>query len=116
MTSFVNPFAPRGRGAGDSTARIKQWVRKCFALPDDIVVSVNQISCREAGCADVETVIGILRPNQPAQTLRVLRPIIDVAERDVEEASRHTPKPKPSDPQVEASPTPSSDCCAETPR
>jgi hypothetical protein len=65
---------------------------------------------RETGCPDVETVIGILRPGEPVQMLCVLRPIVDVAERDVEEACRHAQKPETSDQQVEASPT------AETPR
>jgi hypothetical protein len=116
MTGFVNPFARKGRGAGDNAARIKEWVRKYLALPDDIVVSVSQISCREAGCPDVETVIGILRPGEPIQMLRVLRPIVDVTEHDVEAASRHAQKLQPSDPPAEASPNPSSDCCAETPR
>lgn len=116
MTGFVNPFARKGPGVGDSAARIKEWVRKCLTLPDDIVVSVNQISCREVGCPDLETVIGILRSGAPVQIMRVLRPIVDVTEHDVEEASRHARKPQPSDPQAEASSTPSSDCCAETPR
>jgi hypothetical protein len=116
MSGFVNPFAPKGRGAGDSAARIKEWVRKYLALPDDIVVSVSQLSCRETGCPDVETIIGILRPGEPIQILRVLRPIVDIAERDVEEASRHARTLHPTDPQVDASPTPPSDCCSETQR
>jgi hypothetical protein len=88
MTGFVNPFAPKGRG-GDSATRIKDWVRKCLALPVDVVVSVYQISCREVGCADVETIIGILRPHEPVQIMRVPRPIVDVTERDVELAHQH---------------------------
>ncbi|MGF7161542.1 hypothetical protein FHS85_003183 [Rhodoligotrophos appendicifer] len=99
MSGFFNPFAPKARGAGDSSTRIKHWVRKYLPLPDDVVVSVNQISCREAGCPDIETVIGIFRPGEPVQKLRLFRPITDVTEGDVEEASRSALIRRPADPQ-----------------
>ena len=106
MIGFVNPFARKNRGAGESAARIKDWVRKDLNLQDDIVVSVNQISCRDAGCAEVETVIGVLRPDAPVQMLRVLRPIAEVTEHDVRAANRQARQPLPSGASAESTPIP----------
>lgn len=83
MTAFVNPLAPRPRGLPAQAAQIKGWTRACLGLAEDVIVSVNQIACREPGCPDVETVIGVLRAGQAVLTAKINRPIIDVTERDV---------------------------------
>ena len=78
MTGFVNPFARRNPSDMSHTARIKDWIRTELRLPEDVVVSVNEVTCRDAGCADVETVIGILQAERPIQMLRIERPIAHV--------------------------------------
>lgn len=83
MTAFVNPLAPRPRGLPAHAAQIKDWTRACLGLVDDVIVSVNQIACREPGCPDVETVIGVLRQGQAVLTAKIARPIADVTEHDV---------------------------------
>ena len=45
--------------------RIKQALREALNLPDDVTVTVAELACLEEGCAPVETVIGLLRPNAP---------------------------------------------------
>jgi len=77
---FFNPLAPKPRI--DTTA-IKRWARAALALPDDVPVSVSQIACREAGCPDVETVIGVMKPGCNFVSWRILLPAAEVTEADV---------------------------------
>ena len=43
--------------------RIKRALREVLALSDEATVTVAELACLEEGCAPVETVIGLLRPN-----------------------------------------------------
>ncbi len=46
-------------------ARLRGWVRAALDLSDDDVVTVTQLTCRDAGCAPVETVLTVLHPGAP---------------------------------------------------
>jgi hypothetical protein len=46
------------------TAKIKQWVRTYFALPEDCIILVSEQLCSDNCCPDVETVITILPDNR----------------------------------------------------
>ena len=80
---FFNPLAPKPR---IETTSIKTWARAALALPDDVPVSVSQVACREAGCPDVETVIGVLKPGANFVSFRILLPAAQVTEADVRRA------------------------------
>lgn len=80
--SFVNPLAPR-RALPEKTLQIKEWTRALRGLDETVVVAVSEIACREEGCPDVETVIGIMRPGEKIETLRVHKPLIDVERDDI---------------------------------
>jgi len=88
---FFNPLAPKPRV---DTGAIKGWTRAALALADDVPVSVSQAACREAGCPDVETVIGIMRPGFNFTTYRIPMPVAEVTEADVHRAV--TPPPGPA--------------------
>lgn len=45
--------------------RLRGWVRAVLDLTDDDVVTVTQLTCRDSGCAPVETVLAVLRPGAP---------------------------------------------------
>jgi len=45
--------------------RIKRALRGALGLPDDAVITVAELACREEGCAPLETVVGLLRPGAP---------------------------------------------------
>lgn len=47
------------------TSRLRGWVQAVLDLPDDEVVTVSQLACRDAGCAPIETVLTVLRPGAP---------------------------------------------------
>ncbi len=71
MIGFHNPLAPRTKGLHAKSAEVKRWVRQLLELPDDTAVTVAELACRDDGCPDIETVIGVLEPGKPIRTFRV---------------------------------------------
>ena len=45
--------------------RIKAALREALSLSHDTTVTVTELACLEAGCAPIETVVGLLRPDAP---------------------------------------------------
>jgi len=82
MTPFVNPLAPR-RAIPDKTRQIKEWVRALRGLDENVVVAVTELACRDDGCPDIETVIGIMRPGEKIETIRVHKPLADIEHEDI---------------------------------
>jgi len=82
MNRFINPLAPR-RALPEKTRQIKEWVRAERGLGDDVVIAVSELACRDEGCPDVETVIGIIRPGEKIETIRVHKQLVDVDRDDV---------------------------------
>jgi hypothetical protein len=58
-----------GPGRGLQAAHIAQLVRTILKLPDDVAVTVQQLTCREPGCPPVETVIAVLAASPQRWTL-----------------------------------------------
>ncbi len=44
---------------------IKEALRAALSLPDGTTVTVTELACLEEGCAPIETVVALLRPNAP---------------------------------------------------
>jgi hypothetical protein len=62
---FSNPLARRSQPDYEkATEQAKARTRALLQLPEDVVISVNQLACREHGCPDVETVVAIMRAGQ----------------------------------------------------
>lgn len=87
MNRLANPFALR-RALPEKSRQIKAWVRELCRLDDDVVVSITELACRDDGCPDVETVIGIMRPGEKIETVRIHRPISEVTREDAAGAVR----------------------------
>ncbi|MET3581396.1 hypothetical protein ABID19_004447 [Mesorhizobium robiniae] len=83
MNRLANPLAPRSFALPEKTKQIKIWVREARGLDGDVVVSVTELACRKDGCPKVETVIGIMRPGEKIETIRVDKPIADVTLHDL---------------------------------
>lgn len=45
--------------------RIKQALREALRLPDEATITLSELACLEEGCAPIETVLGLLRPDAP---------------------------------------------------
>jgi hypothetical protein len=85
--AFHNPLA---RGSSDIIAKarsIKQWARQALAIPDDAVVSVNEISCALPDCPPKETVILVMSNGDTIQ-VSIHKAMADVLEHDVADAFR----------------------------
>jgi hypothetical protein len=82
MNRLANPFAPR-RALPERTRQIKTWVRELCKLDDDVVLSITELTCRDDDCPDIETVIGIMRPGQKIETIRIHRAIAEVTREDL---------------------------------
>lgn len=81
MNRLANPLARR-RALPEKTRDIKAWVRDLRSLDERDVVSITELACREDGCPDIETVVGIMRPGAPIETIRVHKAIADIGPED----------------------------------
>lgn len=83
MTRFENPLAPRTNRFQARSGEIKRWVREVLGLPDDTLITIAELACSDAGCPDLETVIGIFHQDGPTQTLRMHAAMCDVTCSDI---------------------------------
>lgn len=86
MTQFKNPLAPKVNRITLKSAKIKTWVREALNLPEGIAISVIELACRDEGCPDIETVIGILEPDKPIKTIKIHLEMAEVTQVDIHEA------------------------------
>jgi len=82
MSSFINPFARRNPDLPAKSQEIKAWIKEAKGLEESVVVSVTEVACRESGCPDIETVIGIMRPGERIETIRIHKAIADLTQDD----------------------------------
>ena len=75
-------LAPR-RALPEKIRQIKGWVREAHALGEGVVISIAELACRDEGCPDIETVIGIMRPGERIETIRIHKPLAEVARDDI---------------------------------
>jgi hypothetical protein len=87
MNNFVNPLAPRTNRLQAKSAEIKAWVRQVLDLPEDTPVSVVELACRDEGCPDIETVIGIMEPGKPIRTIRIHETISEVTRQAIADSA-----------------------------
>ncbi|WP_156433948.1 nitrate reductase [Bradyrhizobium retamae] len=57
---------------------LKLQTQKLLGLSNDVTVSVSELTCREPGCPDVETVVAILRDGEKPMIARIHKSIPDV--------------------------------------
>lgn len=98
--AFHNPLA-RGTSSIITKARtIKQWARQLLSIPDDAVVSVNEISCALPDCPPRETVILVMCGSNTIQ-VSIHKAMADVTAHDVSAAFRtETGDPTADDAQI----------------
>jgi len=73
----------RSRADATQTAAIKDLVRRRLGLGEESTISVNEVTCAEPDCPDLETVIAVFRPGTAPLRLRVLKPLTEVTVDDV---------------------------------
>ena len=65
--------------------RLKQELREALELSEDSTITVTELACLEEDCAPIETVFGLLRPNEPQLQHKLHKPTDDVDARDLME-------------------------------
>lgn len=63
-------------------AQVRRWVSAHLPMPDDAVVMVKELTCTEAECPAVETVVAVLSASVQMK-FKVARPLGEVTEGDV---------------------------------
>ena len=63
--------------------RIKKTLGQVLELPEGVLITVTQLACLEENCAPLETVIGLLRPNEPQLQYKIHKATDDVAAKDL---------------------------------
>ena len=78
----------RARKAGypQAVQELKLQTQRLLDLPDDVAISVTELSCQEPGCPDVETVVAILREGQKPILARIHKSIPDITSDELKAA------------------------------
>ncbi|MGJ0392690.1 MAG: nitrate reductase [Methylocystis sp.] len=78
--------AGRSADLKEASDRMKSWVRQLLSLPNDAVVTVSEITCRDVKCPGVETAILVMPPGEPTRLVKIPTPLLDVQLDDIEAA------------------------------
>jgi len=68
--------------------RVKRALLDALDLPEDAWVTVAELACREADCAPLETVVGLLRPGSPQRQHTVHKRTSDIQPEDLMEVCK----------------------------
>lgn len=66
-SAFNNPLGRRSQGVVSRAREIKVWTREFLALPEDAVVSVNELSCSLPDCPPKETIVLVMGDGETKQ-------------------------------------------------
>lgn len=91
MSKFHNPLAPKFGRLKDKSSEVKAWTRELMNLPEDTPITVAELACRDEGCPDIETVIGVLEPDKPIATFRIHTTMPEVTRASIADAIGVTP-------------------------
>ncbi|MCX8999408.1 hypothetical protein NOF55_20070 [Rhizobiaceae bacterium BDR2-2] len=92
---FSNLLARGTSGVVGKARAIKQWTRVLLALPEDAVVSVNELACHLPGCPPKETVVLVMRDGETTQ-VSIHKAMLDLAEDDIADAFSAIGRPQGS--------------------
>ena len=69
----------------ETVRRIKRVLLEVLPLPEEAIVTVSQLACREQDCAPIETVIGLLRPGAPQLQYTVHKAVAEIVVADLQD-------------------------------
>ncbi|MGY3487972.1 hypothetical protein ACVW1C_005855 [Bradyrhizobium sp. USDA 4011] len=80
MPKIALPMGRRVQRIGypQAVQELKLQTQKLLGLSDDVTVSVSELTCREPGCPDVETLVAILRDGEKPMIARIHKSIPDI--------------------------------------
>ncbi|GJE14422.1 hypothetical protein [Methylobacterium longum] len=83
--AFVSLKAWRARSAerAEIAARLKRELAQALALGGADALAVNEIACADPGCPDMETIVLVMRADEPTRGLRVRKPLDAVGAEEI---------------------------------
>lgn len=78
-TAFALVRRIQRTGYPEAVQHLKLQTQELLGFSDGVTISVSELSCREPGCPDAETVVAILREGEKPIIARVHKPIPDIA-------------------------------------
>lgn len=84
--AFVSLKAWRARSAerAEIAARLKRDLVMALGLGEADALAVNEISCPDPGCPDLETIVLVMRAGAPTRALRMRCPMDAVGPADID--------------------------------
>jgi hypothetical protein len=70
----------------DAVLELTLQVRAMLDIDDDAVVSISEHDCGDPECGGLQTVILVLRPDQPTTAVKIAKPSESVTRDDLSEA------------------------------
>ncbi|WP_156908600.1 nitrate reductase [Bradyrhizobium murdochi] len=88
MPKIALPMGRRVQRIGypQAVQELKLQTQKLLGLSNDVTISVSELTCREPGCPDVETVVAILRDGEKPIIARIHKSIPEVTVDELKEA------------------------------
>ena len=80
----MNLFAKSAdRANPEQIQQIKAWMYEIMSLDKDILISINQLQCREPGCPPLETIIAVMK--NPPEQYKIHKPVAQITEVDIKQ-------------------------------
>lgn len=74
------------QAAPDAARELAAKARQRLGVDDDTTISISEIACGDPSCGGAETVILIMRPGRRTEAAKILRPLAEVVDEDLDEA------------------------------
>ena len=81
-----------GRRKDDDPAareRLRALAAEALGNPDGLDLTISEIDCADPSCPGLETVILVMRPDQPTVAARIRKPIAAIGPADLKTAFAH---------------------------
>ncbi|NBX77707.1 MAG: hypothetical protein EBQ92_14255 [Proteobacteria bacterium] len=64
-------------------ALLKQWVQSCVQLDESATVFITQLECKEPGCPPIETIVAIMRVDEPTEQRKIHKSVEEITLTDI---------------------------------
>ena len=62
----------------DALARVRDWTRARFDLPEEAAILVSEVACGLPGCPPIETVVAFWTANETRHQFKIFKPVQEV--------------------------------------
>ena len=76
-------FSQRSPEYREALARVRDWTRERFTLPEDATIFVTEIACGLPGCPPLETVVAFWTEDAKRYQFKIFRPVREVTSNDL---------------------------------